>query len=71
MRCKFKYFFVKIYVLNRFNVLILKIIFLKIKNIINIYLNIKSYLKNNRYRIIKYTLTIKYLGVRLSKPSRV
>ena len=42
------YFFVFSY---RFDVLMLKIIFLKIKNIIFIYLWAKNTLKNNRYYI--------------------
>ena len=38
--------------LNHFDVLMLKIIFKKLKNIINIYFNTKNYLKNNHnYKI--------------------
>ena len=33
---------------NHFDVLMLKIIFKKLKNIINLYFNIKNYLKNKR-----------------------
>ena len=33
---------------NHFDVLMLKIIFKKLKNIINIYFNTKNYLKNNQ-----------------------
>ena len=35
-----------------------KIIFKKLKNIINIYFNIKNYLKNNRNYIVNETLTL-------------
>ena len=41
---------------NHFNVLMLKIIFKKSKNIINIYFNTKNYLKNNQNNLPKQTL---------------
>ena len=58
---KFKiFFFAKIecglYFLDRFDVLMSKIIFKKWKNIIGMYFGTKSYLKSNRYHTTKYTL---------------
>ena len=41
-------------VLDRFDVLMLKIIFKKWKNITGMYFAIKNYLKNNRYHTVKY-----------------
>jgi hypothetical protein len=58
---KFKifYFFIKIkynlYVLDRFDVLISKIIFKKWKNIIDMHFNTKSYLKSTRNHTVKHT----------------
>jgi predicted TIM-barrel fold metal-dependent hydrolase len=49
-------------VLNRFDVLILKIIFKKYKNIILIHFGIKNTLKNNRKHTNKQCLYI-YFGV--------
>jgi hypothetical protein len=49
-------------VLNRFDVLILKIIFKKCKNIILIHFSIKNTLKNNRKHTNKQCLYI-YFGV--------
>ena len=45
-------------VLDRFDALILKIIFLKWKNIILIYFSMKNILKNNRNHTFKYTLNL-------------
>ena len=41
---------------NHFNVLVLKIIFKKSKNIINMYFNTKNYLKNNHNYSAKQAL---------------
>jgi len=57
------FFFAKIecglYFLNRFDVLISKMIFKKWKNIIGMYFSTKSYLKSNRYHTAKHTLSRK------------
>jgi len=56
----FKFFFAKIecglYFLNRFDVLISKII--KKKKIIGMYFGTKNYLKSNRYHTVKHTLRL-------------
>jgi len=44
-----------LYVLNRFDVLILTMIFKKLKNIIDMYFCMKNYLKNNHYHTNKHT----------------
>ena len=63
------FFFAKIecdlYFLDRFDVLMSKIIFKKWKNIINMYFGTKSYLKSNHYHIAKHALTQTYWSVRL------
>ena len=55
---KFHFFLAKIecglYFLDRFDVLISKIIFKKWKNIIGMYFSTKSYLKSNHYHTIKH-----------------
>jgi hypothetical protein len=54
------FFFAKIecglYLLDRFDVLMSKIIFKKWKNIIDIYFGTKSYLKSNHYHTAKHAL---------------
>jgi hypothetical protein len=54
------FFFAKIecglYFLDRFDVLMSKIIFKKWKSIIDMYFGTKSYLKSNRYHTAKHTL---------------
>jgi hypothetical protein len=47
-----------LYVLDRFDVLMSKIIFKKWKNIIDIHFNMKSYLKNNHYHTTKHTMMV-------------
>jgi len=59
----FKFFiFVKIecvlYFLDRFDVLISKMIFKKWKNIVGMYLSTKNYLKSNHYHTAKHTLNV-------------
>jgi hypothetical protein len=44
-----------LYFLDRFDVLMSKMIFKKWKNIIGMYFSMKSYLKNNRYHTAKHT----------------
>jgi hypothetical protein len=55
---QFYFFFAKIecglYFLDRFDVLMLKIIFKKWKNIIGMYFSTKSYLKSNHYHTAKH-----------------
>ena len=45
--------------LNYFDVLMSKIIFKKLKNIINIYFNTKNYLKTNNNHTVKYVTVVK------------
>ena len=56
------FFFAKIeyglYFLDRFNVLISKIIFKKWKNVIGMYFGTKSYLKSNHYYTAKHPLEL-------------
>jgi len=56
------FFFAKIecglYFLDRFDVLMSKMIFKKWKNIIDMYFDTKSYLKSNRYHTVKHTLRV-------------
>ena len=58
----FFFFFAKIecslYFLDRFDVLISKIIFKKWKNIINMYFSMKNYLKSNHYHTAKHVLNL-------------
>jgi len=58
---KFNFFFVKnniFYILNHFNVLILKIVLKNKKNIILIHFNTKNILKNNYKHLPKHTFMV-------------
>jgi len=67
------FFFVKIecglYFLDRFDVLMSKIIFKKWKNIIGMYFGMKSYLKNNHYHtakhVVNYTPSLPVLSFKI------
>ena len=58
----FFFFFAKIefglYFLDRFDVLMSKMIFKNWKNVIDMYFGTKSYLKSNRYHITKHALKL-------------
>jgi hypothetical protein len=62
----FKFFFVAkiecgLYLLDRFDVLMSKMIFKKIKNIISMYFDTKNYLKSNHYHTVKHHRRINYI----------